>query len=62
MTYKLKARQVLDDIYKNYGISGSNYVRESFPAQPGDLKYAYLWPYSAMVTAATLIKQTGLYG
>lgn len=59
LTYKLKARQALDDIYKNYGISGSNYVRESFPAQPGDPKYAYLWPYSAMFTAATLLKQVG---
>lgn len=59
LTYKLKARQALDDIYKNYGISGNPYVRESFPAQPGDPKYAYLWPYSAMFTAATLLKQVG---
>lgn len=59
LTYKLKARQVLDDIYKNYSISGSHYVRENFPAQPGDPKYAYLWPYSAMFTATTLLKQLG---
>ncbi|WP_119079522.1 glycoside hydrolase family 76 protein [Chitinophaga alhagiae] len=59
LTYKLKARQALEDIYKNYGIGGSHYVRESFPAQPGDPKYAYLWPYSAMFTAATLLKQAG---
>lgn len=57
--YKLKARQALDDIYKNYGIGGSVYVRESFPTQPGDPKYAYLWPYSAMFTGATLLKQLG---
>ncbi|WP_298709621.1 glycoside hydrolase family 76 protein [Chitinophaga sp.] len=58
-TYKLKARQALDDIYKNYGIAGTVYVRESFPTQPGDPRYAYLWPYSAMFTGATLLKQLG---
>lgn len=59
VTYKMKARQVLDDIYKNYGISGTHYVKESYPVQPGDPRYAYLWPYSAMFTAATLVKQIG---
>ncbi|HEY8916527.1 MAG TPA: hypothetical protein VIM87_08820, partial [Chitinophaga sp.] len=59
LTYKLKARQVLDDIYKSYGIGGSPYVKESYPVQPGDPKYAYLWPYSAMFTGATLLKQLG---
>lgn len=59
VTYKMKARQVLDDIYKNYGISGTHYVKESYPVQPGDPRYAYLWPYSAMFTAATLVKQMG---
>lgn len=59
LTYKVKARQVLDDIYKSYGISGSPYVKESYPVQPGDPKYAYLWPYSAMFTGATLLKKTG---
>ncbi|MET6998246.1 glycoside hydrolase family 76 protein [Chitinophaga defluvii] len=59
LTYKLKARQAIDNIYKYYSISGSNYVKESYPAQPGDPRYAYLWPYSAMFTAATLLKQIG---
>ncbi|WP_295122998.1 glycoside hydrolase family 76 protein [uncultured Chitinophaga sp.] len=59
VTYKMKARQVLDDIYKHYGVAGTVFVRESYPTQPGDPRYAYLWPYSAMFTGATLLKQMG---
>ncbi|MCK7556800.1 hypothetical protein MKQ70_17960 [Chitinophaga sedimenti] len=59
MTYKMKSRQVLEDIYKYYGVNGSVYVKESYPTQPGDPRYAYLWPYSAMFTGATLLKQMG---
>ncbi|GAA0558887.1 glycosyl hydrolase family 76 [Chitinophaga japonensis] len=59
LTYKERARTVLDDIYRSYAIAGTDYLKENFPAQPGDPKYAYLWPYSAVFTAATLVKQLG---
>ncbi|UYQ94161.1 glycoside hydrolase family 76 protein [Chitinophaga horti] len=59
LTYKMKARQAMDNIYRYYSAGGTVFVRESYPTQPGDPRYAYLWPYSAMFTGATLLKQMG---
>jgi rhamnogalacturonyl hydrolase YesR len=58
--YKDKAGQVYNDIVKKYfTISGTNMFLESYPAQSGDPKQAYFWPYTGVFTGAVLLKKTG---
>lgn len=57
--YKEKARAVYDDIYNLYAVPGTNLFKENVPAQSGDPRYAYFWPYGGMFTAITLIRSLG---
>lgn len=60
IAYKDRAAQVHNDIVKKYfSIPGSNLFVESFPAQSGDPRQAYFWPYTGVFTGAVVLKKTG---
>jgi predicted alpha-1,6-mannanase (GH76 family) len=58
--YKERASRVYNDVVKKYfSIPASNLFLESYPAQSGDPKQAYFWPYTGVFTGAVLLKKTG---
>ena len=57
LSYSEKAKAVYDLIQAKYKMG--DLYRENFPAQSGDNKYCYLWPYVGMLTAGNLLHQLG---
>ncbi|KEO71862.1 glycoside hydrolase family 76 protein [Anditalea andensis] len=59
LTHKEKAKAVYDMIQTHY--RQGNLYKENFPAQPGENRYCYLWPYVGMLTAGNILYELG-YG
>lgn len=60
LPYKDRAALVYHDVVKKYfSKPSSNMYLESFPAQSGDPKQAYFWPYTGVFTGAVLLKKIG---
>lgn len=57
VSYKEKAKAVYDFIQNNY--RAGDLYRENYPAQGGDNKYCYLWPYVGMLTAGNVLHELG---
>jgi Predicted glycosyl hydrolase len=59
VAYKDRAKQVYDNIITLYSLSGSNLLKENYPAQPGDPAAAYFWSHTSMLGGAMLLKSLG---
>ncbi len=54
-----RGKEMFDLIINKYKISNTNFFSESYPPQPVDPAYAYLWSHVATTNAAATIKQLG---
>lgn len=65
------SEQALDSLYKYYGVSGSNLLRETFPfdsslkvtylaSEQKDIpnQYSYLWPYSGIFSSVNALSES----
>lgn len=59
VAYKDRAKQVYDNILKYYSMAGSNLLKESYPAQPGDPAAAFFWSHTSMLGGAMMLQSLG---
>jgi len=55
ITYQKKAESLYEKILELYSVEGTNLFLENYPPKPEDNVVLYLWPYSAMFSAANAI-------
>ncbi|WP_236263914.1 glycoside hydrolase family 76 protein [Dysgonomonas sp. Marseille-P4677] len=58
--HKARAKEIYDIIYPIFNVNdGNGLFLESVPAQAGDPRYSYLWPYDATISAASVLTELG---
>lgn len=53
---KEKAKEIFDLVNEKFSIGQTGFYKESYPSQPGDPQYAYLWSTVAINDAAATLK------